>query len=58
MLIFPLNIPAALQFMLVLLFTGIGCFSMFELIRRVNLLRPLFGLKMKPQTTPLPVAES
>ena len=48
LLIFPLNIPAQLQFVLVLLFTTIGCFAFYELVvRKVNLIRPLFGLKMK-----------
>lgn len=47
-LFFPVEIPAPLQFILVLLFTGVGCFLLYEfLIRRVNLLRPLFGLKRK-----------
>lgn len=48
LLIFPLDIEAPLQFILVLVFTGIGCFTFYELIiRRVNIMRPLFGLKMK-----------
>lgn len=47
-LIFPSNIPVPLQFILVLLFTGIGCFATYEfVIRRINIIRPLFGLKMK-----------
>jgi len=47
-LIFPLDIAVPLQFILVLLFTGAGCFAFYELIiRRVNIIRPLFGLKMK-----------
>lgn len=47
-LIFPVDIAAPLQFTLVLLFTGIGCFTLYEfVIRRVNIIRPLFGLKMK-----------
>jgi len=58
MLIFPLNIPVQLQFVLVLLFTGIGCFGTFELIRRINFLRPLFGLKLKSSTVRLPLVES
>jgi len=43
--IFPLAIPVQLQFVLVLLITFIGSFGTFELIRRITLLRPLFGLK-------------
>ena len=50
MLIFRLDIAQPHQFVLVLLFTGIGCFATYELIRRVNFLRPLFGLKMKERT--------
>nr|WKN39942.1 acyltransferase family protein [Tunicatimonas sp. TK19036] len=47
-LIFPLNIPAPLQFGLLVVFTVAGCFGMYELIiRRVNFIRPLFGLKKK-----------
>lgn len=47
-LIFPLNIPVSIQYILVLLFTGVGCFTTYEfVIRRINIVRPLFGLKMK-----------
>ena len=45
-LIFPLEMPAVLKFILVVVFTATGCFAMYELIiRRVRFLRPLFGLK-------------
>lgn len=45
-LIFPLGIPTIAKFILIVAFTGIGCFTMYELIiRRVSFLRPLFGLK-------------
>ncbi|PSR54993.1 acyltransferase [Adhaeribacter arboris] len=48
LLFFPVQVNAPLQFTLVLLFTAVGCFTLYEfLIRRVNLLRPLFGLKRK-----------
>ncbi len=47
MLIFPLELDVHLQFVMVLLFTVTGCFTVYELIRRVNLVRPLFGLKRK-----------
>ena len=51
MLIFPLDIEVHLQFILVLLFTGVGCFVSYEFfIRRVNIIRSLFGLKMKRYT--------
>jgi glucans biosynthesis protein C len=47
LLIFQLNIAAPIQFILVLLFTIIGCFTFYELIiRRINIIRPLFGLRM------------
>lgn len=46
LLIFPLEIPVQLKFVLVLLFTVVGCFLAFEIIRRIKYLRPLFGLKM------------
>ena len=44
-LILPLEIPTILKFILVIAFTFIGCFALYELIRRVSFLRPLFGLK-------------
>jgi membrane-bound acyltransferase YfiQ involved in biofilm formation len=48
MLIFPLAVPVALQFVLLLAFTIGGCFLTYEyIVRRVNFLRPLFGLKVK-----------
>ena len=47
-LIFPLDINVQLQFLLVLVFTVVGCFTFYELlIRRIKIIRPLFGLKMK-----------
>jgi hypothetical protein len=51
MLIFPSDIPVPIQFILVLLFTGLGCFAVYEfIIRRINIIRPLFGVKMKDGT--------
>jgi glucans biosynthesis protein C len=48
MLIFPLDIEAPLKFILVLMFTVIGCFTLYEfVIRRINIIRPLFGLRRK-----------
>lgn len=44
-LVFTLEIAVQLQFVLVLVFTGIGCFIIFEMIRRVGVLRILFGMK-------------
>lgn len=46
-LIFPLPMAAPLKFVMLLTFTFAGCFGAFEIIRRINILRPLFGLKMK-----------
>ncbi len=44
--IIPVDIPAGLQFVLILLITFTGSFALYELIiRRIKLLRPLFGLK-------------
>ncbi len=47
-IIFPLHISIPLKFVLLLAFTLVGCFALYELvIRRVNVIRPLFGLKGK-----------
>ncbi|CAD5251267.1 MULTISPECIES: acyltransferase family protein [unclassified Imperialibacter] len=45
--IFQLNVAAPVQFLMVLMFTTLGCFATYEVIRRVKFLRPLFGLKWK-----------
>src|SRR5690606_19829144 len=48
LLIFLLDVAAPVQFILILLFTCIGCFSVYEfIIRRVSFIRPLFGVKTK-----------
>lgn len=48
LLIFPLDIEVHLKFVLTLVFTVIGCFTFYEfIIRRINIIRPLFGLKVK-----------
>lgn len=44
-LIFPLSMPVQLKFIFVVAFTFIGCLLCYDLIRRVNWLRPVFGLK-------------
>ncbi len=51
-LILPLSIPVSIQFLLIVIMTGVGCLALYELvIRRVGFLRPLFGLKSrKPKT--------
>lgn len=53
LLIFPLSIAVEMKFMLLLAFTGIGCFATYEIIRRIYFLRPLFGLKMKQKKSPV-----
>ena len=46
LLIFQLDIAVQLQFLLVLIFIAVGCLAAFEGIRRVKLLRLLFGLNV------------
>jgi glucan biosynthesis protein C len=46
LLIFKLDIALPLQYVLTVLFTLVGCFGAYEIIRRVNALRFLFGLKV------------
>ncbi len=56
-LIFGLDIAIELQYVLVVLGTFVGCFATYELIRRVNFLRPLFGLRLvKKESKKLAVA--
>ena len=44
--ILPLEIPVFLKFIAVVAFTGVFCYLIYEfIIRRVGILRPLFGLK-------------
>lgn len=50
-IIFPLSIPAWVQFVLLLLFTASGCFLAYEfIVKRIHVIRPLFGLKVKRPT--------
>lgn len=45
-LIMPLAIPTLWKFIMIVLFTGLGCYGMYDLIiKRVSIFRPLFGLK-------------
>jgi hypothetical protein len=47
-LIIPLDIKTILKFILITSFTGIACYVCYDLIiKRMGLLRPLFGLKGK-----------
>jgi len=46
--IMQLNIPVVLSFILIVIITISGCFVIYDLIiRRINIIRPLFGLKKK-----------
>lgn len=48
LLIFPLDIAVPLKFFLAVTFTSMGCLIFYEfIIKRINLIRPLFGLKQK-----------
>lgn len=50
MLILPLDLPPFLTFLGLTGFTFLGCFVGYELLRRVVLLRPLFGLPWRLKT--------
>lgn len=44
--ILPLSVPVILKLILIIAFTFLGCFMIYEfMIRRAGILRPLFGLK-------------
>lgn len=48
LLVFPLDIAVPLKFLLAVTLTSTICLAFFEIIiRRVNVIRPLFGLKRK-----------
>ena len=47
LIILPLEIHPLLKFIVITLFTLIACFLIYEyIIKRINILRPLFGLKI------------
>ncbi len=47
-IILPLKMPILLKFIAIVVFTGIGCYLIYDfIIRRISFLRPLFGLKWK-----------
>lgn len=51
LVILPMNLPPLLKFALVSVFTFVACFAIYEfIIRRMRILRPLFGLKNKTIT--------
>ena len=57
-LILPLAIPAFAKFLLVIVFTALFCYVVYEfLIRRIGILRPLFGLKRAPVEKPMVVGK-
>jgi hypothetical protein len=45
----PLHLPGGVEALAVLAGTVAGCWLAFALIRRVPLLRPLFGMKVRRQ---------
>lgn len=48
LLVFPLDISVPLKFVLAVALTSIACLAFYEIIiRRINVIRPLFGLKRK-----------
>ncbi len=50
MAVIPLNVPPGLKFVLAVIITFAGCYLTYELvIRRINVIRPLFGLKFLPK---------
>lgn len=51
-LIFPLDIAPLLKFSLVSVLTFVGCYLAYEGLRRVGLLRPLFGLASRGNRQP------
>jgi len=46
-----LHMPVVAEATLLIASTAIGCWATFELARRVDLLRPLFGLSPRPRAT-------
>lgn len=58
----PLNLPAVVEAPLLVATTIGGCFAVYEAVRRVNVLRPLWGLKPLPRRSaaaprPYPAAQ-
>ena len=52
----PLALPPLLEGPLLVVLTFAACFGGYELIRRIPVLRPLFGLRREPTRLPLPDA--
>lgn len=52
LLILPLKLPVLLKFIAITSFTFIGCYLIYEfIIRRINFLKPLFGLNWNLKAT-------
>jgi glucans biosynthesis protein C len=51
-LFFPMEISALFKFILVVGFTFTGCFTTYEMIRKIRFLRPLFGLNIAKSNKP------
>ncbi len=50
LIILPLQMPVMLKFVLIVVFTFAACYFIYEIIiRRIWVLRPFFGLKLKPR---------
>jgi len=48
MFILPLELPVMMKFILIILITFAVCFIIYEfIIRRIDIIRPFFGLKRK-----------
>ena len=56
--VFPMDIPVILKFIVVVVLTFVGCFGLYEMIRRINWLRPLFGLKFKAHKKTEPIKDN
>ena len=62
-ILFTLDMPAIVKFILLNAFVLLGCFALYEfVIRRIRILRPLFGLKVETakleERTSVRIAES
>ncbi len=47
-LIFPTNLPASLKFFILVVLTLFGSFTLFHVVKRIKILRPLYGLRNPP----------
>lgn len=51
LLILPMALETYMKFLLIVLFTFVGCYLLYEIIKRISFVRPLFGLKIQQRTT-------